>query len=781
MTYAQKKDIYKFESIDKTLHIIFYKDDILRIKIGNKIPSIDEYSYMLNEYSFPPVTVSEIKKNDFTSLTSKRLTLKINHKDLSIEIYNINGELLSSEKNNGSSFIEDKIIVNKWINPDEHFFGFGERMDFLNQKGKKVSMNVGRGIERPHIVGAYNILEANYAPVPFMMSTMGYGIFYHTSQPSEFDLGKENNNQLSFSAKGQFADYFFMYGPEFTELLNHYTDLTGKSPLLPRFAHGLHVGTYSGGTWGFEHLTSGEYVINLAKRYREKGIPFDILHLDSTWRLFGKNGGSGATSFEWRETFTNPKGMFDSLYTMNINMVGLHVRPRLDNGLNLNLLDQARAYGHIYPEENNQGEFINFFDQNAVNWWWDNAVMKIASIGAMFLKTDEGSAFGRVANESDKTGPTSEEALKLHNVFPVVYAKAPFEKFKSYNKIRGLNHTREGYAGIQRYPFIWAGDWPSEWQYFAPVIRAGINIGLSGVGYWSHNMGGFEHDADPELYARWVQFGMFSPIAHVFGMDHPGYKEPWNYGQKAEEIFTEYAKLRYRILPYIYSAAYQQNQTGLPIMRALVIHNQDDFNTYTIDDQYYFGGQLIVAPVVTKGAQTRVIYLPKGKWFDFWTGKEYQGGSYFNILTPLEQLPIFAKEGAIIPYQKDVLFDNKEDYQNLTIEVFPGNGRFELYEDDGLTESYQNGEYSLTEINTIDQEHNKQIKIFKIEGIYEPTYKSIELKIHSDKEPVQIKMNNKVIHFGFKNNEWSFDSAKKIILLHNFLYENQDITIVIDF
>jgi alpha-glucosidase len=188
--------------------------------------------------------------------------------------------------------------------------------------------------------------------------------------------------------------------------------------------------------------------------------------------------------------------------------------------------------------------------------------MRTASLGAKFLKTDEGSAFGGEANESTKVGPKGKEIAKLHNLFPLAYAKAPYEKFQQFNGVRGVNQTREGYAGIQRYPYIFAGDWPSEWQYFAPVIKAGLNIGLSGVGNWAHCMGGFEHVADPELYIRWVQFGMFSPVALVFGMDHPGYKEPWSYGADALRNFKKYDSLRYRLLPYIYSNAYEMYRTG---------------------------------------------------------------------------------------------------------------------------------------------------------------------------------------------------------------------------
>src|SRR5699024_10153808 len=163
------------------------------------------------------------------------------------------------------------------------FFGFGERMDFIDQRGKDVHLNVGRGIQRPHIIGAYNILEANYSPVPFFMSTKGYGIFLHNSFATRWDMGHSDAQTIAFEAENGELDYYFIYGPDFPSILDRYTALTGKSPLLPRFAHGLHVGTYSGGTWGHEENTSTHYVVNLAKKYRENEIPLDVLHLDSTW------------------------------------------------------------------------------------------------------------------------------------------------------------------------------------------------------------------------------------------------------------------------------------------------------------------------------------------------------------------------------------------------------------------------------------------------------------------------------------------------------------------
>jgi alpha-glucosidase (family GH31 glycosyl hydrolase) len=695
---------------------------------------------MVTKRDWPPVVINTAEEADFYELESKQLLVRVYKSPLRLEFYASDGTLLSTERIEVGGMAQEVagVSVHKKLQDSEQVFGFGQRMDFINQRGKQLELTVGRGMGRPHIIGAYNILEANYSPVPFFMSTRGYGIFLHTPYTSRWDMGHATPGVYSFEAEGGELDYYFMAGADFPALLDQYTAVTGKSPLLPKPAHGLHVGTYSGGTWGYEKHTSTDYVVNLGRTFREKEIPVDIIHLDSTWRMFGEQGGSGATTFEWRETFDDPEAMFDQLYDMGYSMVGVHVRPRYDNGRQYKLLDQARDAGMVYPEPNNTGEFVNFFDPDAVDWWWENGAMKVASQGAMFFKTDEGSAFGRKANESDKTGPTGPEAERLHNLFPLAYAKAPFEKFSEHNQMRGFNLTREGYAGIQRYPYLWAGDWPSEWQYFKPVIRAGLNMGLSGVGYWSHNMGGFEHDPDPELYIRWTQFGLFSPIAHLFGMDHPGYKEPWRYGEEAERIFKQYDRMRYRFIPYIYSEAYQMHRTGMPMMRALVLEYQEDENTHDIDDQYLFGRNLLIAPVTTKGAQTRVVYLPEGTWYDYWSGEPYEGQRYHNIVTPLDQLPIFVKAGGILPQQR-VMNLGQETAENLTLEIFPGGeSSYPIYDDDGKSKAYLSGVYAITDISVKAESNRTLIRIEAPRGDYELPERTYTLKVRRDGPPESV-------------------------------------------
>lgn len=734
--------------------------------------SADEH-WMVVRYKWPEVPVTIDSAGERITLKTDSLTLVIHKRPYSLDVYSRAGKLLSSESNTqlargGAMKMGDTLGCRKVMQPDEHFFGFGERMDFLDRRGKQLTLNVGRGQAKDNMMGAYNTLKANYCPIPFFMSTRGYAIFFHNAYQTTWDMGQKDPDSYSFSADGGELDYYFMSGPRFPELLHLYTTLTGVSPMLSEYALGLQVGTYSGGTWGHEAEASPAYVIALVKRFREMGIPLDILFLDSTWRLF-EAGGHGATTFQWRDAFTDPKRMFDSLYALHLHAVGLHIRPRLDNGPRDQLLSKAQAAHMTYPEQGKPGEFPNFFDTTAVNWWWNHAAMKVASQGARFFKTDEGSAFGRKANESAKTGPTDTRALSLHNIFPLAYTSAPFNKFMAYTGDRGLNQTREGYAGIQRYPYIFAGDWPSHWQFFAPVIKAGLNIGLSGVGYWTHCMGGFEGDPDPELYIRWCQFGMLSPIAMVFGMDHPGYKEPWNYGPEALSNFKKYDSLRYSLLPYLYSTAYQQYKTGMPMMRALVLEYQDDHNVYDITDEYLLGDNLMVCPVTTKGARTRVVYLPEGTWYNYWTGERYTGKRYLTVPCPLDEIPLFVRAGGIIPTQPVMQYVGENPVDTIALDIYPGaGGSFPLYQDDGHTLGYQHGAYALTRFTCETTTDGLVIRAPKSEGSFRVSGMHYALRIHLPGAPEAVTLNAGVIQEGRPGSHagWHYDASDHLLLVY---------------
>ncbi|WP_223088732.1 alpha-glucosidase domain-containing protein [Zunongwangia sp. SCSIO 43204] len=277
-----KGNTLTIETSINNLKIEFCTPSILRIRSSKTKDFKANEPYMVTRYNWDKVDFKKDENSAKISYKTSKIKLEIQKSPFKLSIFDLQGNLLSEDAVNQKSSSETITKTSKKLKDNEHFFGFGERMDFLDRRGKSVHLEVGRGIGKPHIIGAYNVLEANYSPVPFFMSTKGYGIFYHTSYPSDWDMGKTDPEIYSFSSEDPEVDYYFIYGPDLPKILDHYTSITGKSPMLPKFAMGLHVGTYSGGTWGHEEETSANYPVSLIEKFRKFQIPVDVLHLDST-------------------------------------------------------------------------------------------------------------------------------------------------------------------------------------------------------------------------------------------------------------------------------------------------------------------------------------------------------------------------------------------------------------------------------------------------------------------------------------------------------------------
>lgn len=764
-----KENTLVFTSDQGDLRIQLCTDGMFRVtKSKDKTFAVDE-TWMVVKYSFDKVDYQQLKDGNIDIVKTAKLSIAIQPNPWRIQVKDHKGQVLYNE-------IDSKVVGEPsnecTMQPDEHFFGFGERMDQLDQRGQKVHLNVELGKGPRPAVGGKDILRANYCPVPWFISSKGYGIFFHTANPTDWDMGWTNKKSYTYSANGGELDYYFIFGPAVENMLQGYQTLTGNCPMMPRSAYGLHVGSYSGGTWKYEECTSDQYPIDLVHRLRQEKIPFDLLWLDSTWRIFNERFGNGGCCFEFRSNFKDPQAMIDSIYANHVDMFGLHIRAIVDDGGKDNMLFQnALKTGYVlYPQADCEG-VVNFFEEKAADWWWKNGAMRIAKMGVKFVKTDCG---GTLRFPPETTFDKGFTADQLHNLFPIPYAKVPYEKFQAYNNQRGFNHTREGYAGIQRYPFIWAGDWGSEWQWFEPVIRGGLNIGLSGVGYWSHCMGGFEqyspHDTD--LYVRWCQFGMFSPVSILFGMDHPRYHEPWTYGKEAMEIFIKYDNLRYSLIPYIYSNAYNMYKTSRPLMTPLLYDWMDDELTYRISDQFMFGKSLMICPVVNKGALSRPVYFPGGKWIDFWTGERIDGRQNKSFLTPPDLMPIFVREGAIIPKQPVVQYLTGAAPQEITLLVYPsGESSYNLYEDDGRSLDYQKGICGISTIHSSLIGTQWTLTIGKPQGAFVPSRHTYHVEAYMDIKPQNVTVNGSILGEDF----WNWDEDLKLLKINTNVDNRSDI------
>ena len=716
---------------------------------------------MVVRHNWPAVDLRIRDAGSALDLSTGRLTVRVHKTPFGLEFIDAaTGHSITrdDEAAGGGIATEAGILRSRMrLSPSEQFFGFGERMDRFNWRGHSVVLNVGRGQNPDHDLGAYRIDAANYCPVPFFMSTDGYGIFFHTARATTWHMGDRAPTSYEFSAADDELDYYYFLGPEFRSILAAYTDLTGRTPLLPKPAYGVNFGTYSGGTWGHEEEASQSYVIALAQRFRDEGIPLDALHLDSTWRKFGTLGGRNATSYEWREPgFPDPGAMFKALADRHVTLIGLHMRPRLDNGEATSLLTDARAAGAIADTPTK--DIINFFDPAAVQWWWRHAVVPKVRLGATFLKTDEGSVYPGDA---------------LHNLFPVVYAKAAYEGFQQELGRRGFNLTREGYAGVQRYPYIWAGDWPSRWTFYAPVLRGGLSLALSGIGAWGHNAGGFEEVATEELYLRWTMFGFFNPVAHFLGMEHPQYKEPWRYGDKALSTFRRYAQLRQRLLPYIYSAAFDTYATGIPLMRPLVLDYPADVRVYDLDDEFFFGDALLVAPITQAGAAGRKVFLPTGEWFDYWTGERHAGDRTIEYAAPPDVMPIFVRAGAIIPMQPTMNYVGEKPVDPLTLDVYPsGRSSIRLYEDDGMSLEYQKQVFARTVVTCDARSGDLSVQVQAPTGLFRVSPRAYQFRVHLDRAPRAIRVDGAAIGQVDPSRRdaptaagWWYDAAQRVLMV----------------
>ncbi len=548
--------------------------------------------------------------------------------------------------------------------PDEDLYGLGEQFARINRVGQRFEL---------WATDAYGISHrTTYKNVPFLWSTRGYGLFVNTTFRVTFDLATVSLLAHGFTHEGPELDVFLIYGPEPAAILRRYCDLTGYAPVPPRWSFGLWMSRC-----GYQDRAEVEQV---AEGLRAHDIPCDVIHVDPWWM------GEPAhwCGLQWDESrFPDPGGMIEGLRQRGLRLC-LWENPYVAGSAPI--FEEGRQRGYFVKNEDGEPYMIrawtevvpplavvDFTNPQAVAWW-QSLHRPLLEQGVAVFKTD----FGEAAPE-DGVYHNGMSGREVHNLYPLLYNRAVFEVTEEVTG-RGLVWGRSGWAGSQRTPTCWGGDPFSDFPYMANQLRAALSIGLSGIPFYGHDIGGFLGQPDPELYVRWAQFGLFSSHSRCHGTTP---REPWEFGEEAEAIFRRYAKLRYRLLPYIYSTAAQAAQTGLPVVRALVLKYSRDLNVRHLDSEYLFGDSFLVAPVLERGARRRMVYLPAGEWVDYWSRELHEGPTWLNYPAPLEILPLFVRRGAIIPMGPEVDHTDQAVGAVLVLDIYPaGRGRFILYDED---------------------------------------------------------------------------------------------------
>lgn len=512
---------------------------------------------------------------------------------------------------------------------DERFVGFGEKFTPLDKRGQRPLMwnfdPFGAESERSH------------KTVPLYLSSRGYGVLVDSGMPVEFDVCQSTHSCVQILVPDELLDYYVIAGPAPAAILDRYDRLTSRPALPPKWAFGTWISS------GF-YVDSQQQVLERGRRIRELEIPCDVLHLDCYWQT-----PDHWSELRWdAEQFPDPAGMLATLAAQGfkvclwMNPYVSHLSPAFGQAAAAGYF-LRRPDGSAYVADVWHGSYpacgiVDFTNPAAVDWY-TGLLRELLEQGVALFKTDF--AEGVPADAVAHNGMTG---VELHNVYTLLFNDVVSRVTREVHG-HGMVWARSSYLGGQRHSAQWSGDVRSSYPAMASNLRGGLSHGLSGVPFWSHDVGGFNGPPTADLYARWAQFGALSPLVRFHGTTS---RLPWDYPDFAHRAAVDALRLRYRLMPYLYSAAVEAARTGAPMMRALLVDSPGDPAAWTADLEYRLGTDLLVAPMIDPDG-TRSLYLPSGEsWVDWWTGEVHPGGRHIQVSKPLEQVPLFARYGALI-------------------------------------------------------------------------------------------------------------------------------------
>lgn len=588
--------------------------------------------------------------------TSPAGRLEIDEKPWRISLYDASGKMLTSsntmQDNAGTytpivpfcyvrraSDYSRSFSASFNLQPDEKIFGLGESFSQFNKRGSRVVLWTDDAN------GTQN--ETMYKPVPFFMSSRGYGVFMHTSTPITCDFGKYFSGVSNLMIGDETLDLFFFLG-EPKEVLDAYTDLTGKSPVPPLWSFGFWMSRIT-----YFSEEEGRMVV---KNLRKHKVPSDVLHFDTGW--FETDWQCDYTFAPSR--FTDPEKMMEDFRKDGIRTC-LWQLPYFvpKNKLFSEIIDRdlyVKSRSGNLPTED---AVLDFSNPETVEWYQ----MKIKGLldqGVSVIKVD----FGEAA-PADGIYASGRTGFYEHNLYPLRYNKAVSDITEQVTGER-IIWARSTWAGSQRYPLHWGGDPATTYSAMSATLRAGLSIGTCGFSFWSHDIGGFVQRTPENVYRQWTPFGMLT--SHVRSHGNPP-TEPWEYGEDFLEAFRKAANMRYELMPYIYAQAHASSEKGLPMLRALFIEFPDDPGAWLIDNQYMFGSDLLVAPLFSDELE-RDVYLPEGKWVDYQTGAGYEGG-WHRIGAGEVPVVVLVRAGSVIPHIKLAQSTAFMDWSKLTLKAYP--------------------------------------------------------------------------------------------------------------
>ena len=538
-----------------------------------------------------------------------------------------------------ASSLRRHIAASFLLSPDEKLFGCGESFTRLDKRGQKL------------ILWTYDAYSAQtpdmYKPVPFFVSSRGYGVFVHTTAPLTFDLGASYNEANVLYLGDDYLDLFFFFGSP-KEILSEYTALTGRSEMPPLWSFGLWMGR--------ESYYSEDEVRDVAQKLRDHRIPSDVVHLDVGWFEVPHR-----CDFKFSESrFPDPAKMISDLKEQGFRL-SLWQLPYLNpkNPLQWPAIQEGYVVLTATGDPPADDAIIDMSDPRAVEWYQDK-LARLLEMGVGFFVAD----FGEAASLSGIYA-NRKSGFREHNLYPLRYNKAIAEITEEVTGER-IMWARSAWAGSQRYPVHWGGDAENTDGAMASTLRGGLSLGLCGFSFWGHFIGGFPYQSPKELYRRWLAFGMLSSHSCCNGAPP---KEPWEYDEEFTDEFRRTVELKYRLMPYVYTQAKLCSEEGYPMIRTLFFEYPEDPTSWLIEDEYMFGRDILVAPLM-EDVPSRNVYLPPGQWVDYQSGKTYEGAAWHHIAAGEIPIVLLVKEGAAIPHAHLAQSTSEMNWQEVELVVF---------------------------------------------------------------------------------------------------------------
>ena len=737
VSFEHEGDTIFFNTDNKViLKVTVLRDSLIRFRFTTKGYFSNDFSYAIDKsqlhgYNFLELTEEET----FFQIRTSKVKCKIQKIDLRLSIFDLNDQLILEDElgfhwEESYEYGGNIVKMSKSSKDGECFYGLGDKATQMNLKGKRVENFATDQY-------AYQKdQEPLYKVVPFyigLQNKQSYGIFFDNTFRTFFDFCQERRNVTSFWAEGGEMNYYFVYGPQMQDVVTTYTHLTGKPELPPLWVLGYHQCKWS--------YYPESKVKEITSKFRELKIPCDAIYLDIDYM-------EGFRCFTWnKEYFPDPKKMVaelaeDGFKTVVIIDPGIKIdkdywvyKEGLEKDYFCKRADGPYMKGKVWPGECNFPDYTN----PVVREWWAGLFKELISdIGVKGVWNDMNEpAVMEVPNKTfpmdvrhDYDGnPCSHR--KAHNIYGTQMARATYHGVKrfAYPK-RPFVITRSAYSGAQRYTSSWTGDNVATWEHLWIANIQVQRMCISGMGFTGSDIGGFAEQPTGELYARWIQLGVFHPFCRTHSSGDHGNQEPWAFDEEVINITRKFVSLRYQLLPYLYTMFWQYIEEGVPMLKPLVYYDQDDTQTHYRNDEFIFGDQILVCPILEPNAVGRRMYIPRGEWYNYWTNELVTGGREVWIDTKFDEIPLFVKAGAIIPKYPVQQYVGELEFDELTFDLYYKNGKEKsvVYEDAQDGYDYKKGRYSFLSLSTNGKEKQLIVQLHK-EGKYDTPYNKYKINL----------------------------------------------------